>query len=66
MLKTSNSLESIERSNIITQELKIVEKSSIFDAELVTIENLNIATKLSKSIKKSKIIIQPPKKSKSL
>ena len=52
MLKTSNSLESIEQSNIITQELKIVEKSSIFDAELVTIENLNIATKLSKSIKK--------------
>ena len=54
----------MEQSNIITQELETTEKSSIFDVEVVTKEHSKTSTKLSKFIKKTKIITQQPKKTK--
>ena len=56
---TSNLLKPMEQSNISTKELEI-----IFDVELVTKENPKTFTKLSKCIKKQKLLLNNQRKQK--
>ena len=58
----SNSLKPVEKSNIITQEIKTVEKPNILNIESVNIEHPKTPTKLSKSIKQTKVITQQLKR----
>ena len=50
----------MKQSNIITQELKTVERPNIFDIKLITTEHPKTTIKLSKSINQPKIITQQP------
>ena len=55
-------IKTIKQSNIITQELKTVEKLNIFDIKSITAEHLKTAITLSKSPNEPKIITQQPRK----
>ena len=64
-LKTASyPLIAIIPSNIITQELEILEKANIFDIESVTIEYPVTVTEISKPIKQPEFITQQSSKGK--